>query len=118
MVPKNTRWSWSGRSLEGNDVAVTVWRDRFDNKGRIYRSLKSDRPGEWKSRPGFTELIDNLVYARDVLEGKFHVILAIAKDEAAVPLSIERSFPQPELKMRVVELDEAEGTFLLERIDS
>ncbi len=118
VVPRNTRWSWSGRSLDGKDVAVTLWQDRFEEKGRIYRSWKTDQPGEWKSRPGFVELIENLVFARDNLNGKVHVILAIAKDKAARPRSIKRSFPQPNLKMRVIELDENEGTFVLERIDA
>lgn len=117
VVPKNTRWSWSGRSADGQDVAVTLWQDRFEEKGRIYRSWKTDRPGEWKSRPGFVELIENLAHARNNLDGKVHVILATAKDKEAVPRSIERSFPQPNLKMRVTELDESEGTFVLERID-
>jgi hypothetical protein len=118
VVPRNTRWSWSGRSFDGKDVAVTLWQDRFEEKGRIYRSWKSDQPGEWRSRPGFVELIENLAHARDHLGGKVHVILATAKDKAARPRSIERSFPQPNLKMRVVELDELEGTFMLERIDN
>lgn len=117
VVPKNTRWSWSGRSADGRDVAVTLWQDRFEEKGRIYLSWRTDQPGEWRSRPGFVELIENLVHARDNLDGRVHVILAIAKDKAASPRSIERSFPQPNLKMRVIELDESEGTFVLERIE-
>jgi hypothetical protein len=118
VVPRNTRWSWSGRSPAGDHVAVTLWQDRFEEGGRFYRSWQSDRPGEWKSRPGFVELIENLAHARDHLEGKVHVILAVAKDKEASPRSIERSFVQPKLKMRVVELDEDQGTFILERIDA
>ncbi|MGI4732470.1 MAG: hypothetical protein ACRYFW_12075 [Janthinobacterium lividum] len=117
VVPRNARWSWSGRSADGGDVAVTLWQDRFEEQGRIYRSWQSDRPGGWKSRPGFVELIGNLTHARDHLDGRVHVILAIAKDRDAVPRSIQRSFAQPKLKMRVVELDEEDGTFVLERVD-
>lgn len=117
VVPRNLRWSWSGRSLDGREVAVTLWQDRFEDGARVYRSWKTDRPGEWKSRPGFAELIENLVHARDNLDGKVHVILATPKDKDASPRSIKRSFPQPQLKMRVVELDEDEGTFKLERIE-
>lgn len=117
VVPRNTRWSWSGRSADDGRVAVTLWQDRFEDAGRIYRSWQSDRPGEWRSRPGFVELIENLAHARDHLNGEVHVILAIAKDKAATPRSIERSFVQPKLRMRVVELDQDEGTFVLERID-
>lgn len=116
VVPKNIRWSWSGRSPDGGTVAVRLWQDRFEDKGRVYRSWQDDEPGEWKSRPGFTELIENLAHARDHLDGVVSVILLIAKDKNARPRSIERSSPAPNLKMRVIELDEEEGTFLLERV--
>ncbi|WP_242095365.1 hypothetical protein [Sphingomonas sp. CROZ-RG-20F-R02-07] len=116
-VPRNTRWSWSGRSNDGRNVSVTLWQDRFEEQGRIYRSWKTDQPGDWKSRPGFTELIENLAVARDAADGIVHVILAQARDKEAVPRSIARCFPQPKLKMRIIELDEDEGTFVLERVD-
>lgn len=116
VVPKNIRWSWSGRSPDGSVVAVRLWQDKFEDKGRQYRSWSDDVPGAWKSRPGFTELIENLAHARDHLDGVVSVILLIAKDKDAVPRSIDRSSPAPNLKMRVVELDETEGTFLLERV--
>jgi hypothetical protein len=117
VVPRNTRWSWSGRSEDGTRVAVTLWQDRFEDKGRLYRSWSTDRPGEWRSRPGFVELIENLAHARDHTGGLVHVILAVAKDKDAAPRSIDRSFPQPSLRMRVTELDEDEGRFVLERVD-
>ena len=117
VVPKNIRWSWSGRSPDGSTVAVRLWQDKFEDKGRLYRSWRDDEPGVWRSRPGFTELIDNLVHARDHLDGVVNVILLIAKDRTAVPRSIDRSSPAPNLKMRVIELEENDGTFLLERID-
>lgn len=118
VKPKNIFWSWSGRSDDGRDVAVTLWQDRFENQGRVYRSWKTDRPGEWKSRPGFVELIKNLAVARDRADGVVHVIVARAKDVDAQPRSIARCFPQPKLKMRVIELDEDEGTFVLERVSA
>lgn len=117
VVPKNIRWSWSGRSPDGTVVAVRLWQDRFESGGRIYRSWSDDRPGEWKSRPGFVELIDNLVHARDHLDGVVRVILLTARDRDATPRSIDRSFPQPSLRMRVTELDEDQGTYVLQRID-
>ncbi|KAA9019618.1 hypothetical protein [Sphingobium limneticum] len=116
VVPKNIRWSWSGRSPDGSSVAVRLWQDKFEEKGRIYRSWSDDEPGAWKSRPGFTELIENLVHARENLDGIVSVILLIAKDKDVSPRSIERSSPAPNLKMRVVELDEDAGTYLLERV--
>ncbi|WP_375429542.1 hypothetical protein [uncultured Sphingomonas sp.] len=116
-VPRNLRWSWSGKSVDGQHVAVTLWQDRFEEQGRIYRSWKTDHPGEWRSRPGFVELIDNLAHSRDKLGGRVHVILAQARDKDVSPRSILRCFPQKALKMRVLELDEQEGTFVLERVD-
>ena len=118
VVPKNIRWSWSGRSPDGSTVAVRLWQDRFEPGARTYRSWTTDVSGEWKSRPGFVELIENLAHARDQLDGVVSVILLIAKDKKAIPRSIERSSPAPNLKMRVVELDEDEGTFRLERVDA
>jgi hypothetical protein len=117
VVPRNIRWSWSGRSPDGAVVAVRLWQDRFEERGRIYRSWHTDEPGAWKSRPGFTELIGNLAYARDHLDGVVHVILLIAKDKDISPRSIARSTPAPNLRMRVIELDEQQGTYALERID-
>lgn len=71
VVPKNIYWSWSGRSEDGKNVAVTLWQDRFEGKGRLYPSWKSDRPGEWRSRPGFVELIENLAVARKLPMASF-----------------------------------------------
>jgi hypothetical protein len=110
---KNINWSWSGRSDER--VAVTLWQDRFLEKGTAYESWHDDVPGEWRSRPGFVELIENLAYARDNLDGTVHVIIAVAKDKDARPRSIERSFPS-QMTMRVTQLDEEEGKFRLELI--
>ena len=63
------------------------------------------------------ELIDNLAHARDNNYGMVHVIMAKARDKDASPRSIARCFPHPLLKMQVVDLDENEGTFTLERLD-
>lgn len=110
---KNINWSWSGRSNE--KVAVTLWQDRFLDRGSAYESWQTDVPGEWRSRPGFVELIENLAYAEEHLDGVVHVIIAVAKDKKASPRSIERCFPSA-MKMKVVQLDREAGTFRLERL--
>ncbi len=110
---KNINWSWSGKSDQ--KVAVTPWQDRFQENGSAYESWHDDVPGEWRSRPGFVELIENLAFARDHLSGVVHVIIAVAKDKVARPRSIDRSFPS-QMTMRVVNLDENEGKFRLELI--
>ena len=112
---KNIQWSWSGRSRE--KVAVTLWQDRFIDGGKAYEQWPEDKPGEWKSRPGFVELIENLAFARDELDGIVHVIIAKAKDKSASPRAIETSFPSKML-MKIVSLDENEGKFRLEATDS
>lgn len=88
VVPKNIRWSWSGRSPDGSRVAVRLCQDKIEDGGRIYRSWSDDKSGEWKSRPGFVELIGSLVHAREHLDGIVNVILLIAKDKDARPRSI------------------------------
>jgi hypothetical protein len=116
VVPRNPRWSWSGRSADGRAVAVTLWQDGFEDRGRLYCNSSHDRPDEWKSRPGLVELIENLAHARAHLDGLVHVILAQPKDPNANPRSISRCFPQDKLKMKVTELDESAGSFKLERV--
>ena len=116
--PRNPRWSWSGRSEDGSTVSVTLWRDKFLEKGTIYRNFDTDVPGEWRSRPGFVELIDNLKYASEHTNGVVRVIVAVSKDTEAVPRSIAECYPAENLRMRVVHLDDDVGTFTLERINA
>ena len=113
VKPKNIQWSWSGRSDE--KVAVTLWKDRFLDAGTAYESWQDDVPGEWRSRPGFVELVENLAFAEDRLDGVVHVIVAVAEDENARPRTIKRSYPT-QMRMKVVRLDRNEGTFRLELI--
>ena len=96
-------------------MAVTLWQDRFLEKGTLYKSHDSDIPGEWRSRPGFVDLIENLKHAVNHTDGKLDVIVAIPKDAMARPRAILECFPHPTLKMRVAELDAEAGTFCLER---
>ena len=114
--PKNPRWSWSERSEDGQIVAVTLWSDRFLDGGRAYKNFESDVPGEWKSRPGFVELIDNLKHAADNLDGILSVIIATPKDPKARPRSIAECYPKKEFKMRVTSLEADDGRFTLERV--
>jgi hypothetical protein len=113
VKPKNIQWSWSGRS--DKRVAVTLWKDRFLEGGTAYESWQDDVPGEWRSRHGFVELIENLAFAEDHLGGIVHVIAAVAEDENARPRTIKRSYPT-QMRMKVVRLDREAGTFRLELV--
>ncbi len=115
-VPKNKRWSWSGRSADGKKVSVTLWQDLFQNGTMIYQSTATGTEEGWVGSNGHLELIENLAWARDHLDGEVSVIIAVAKDKTASPRSIAECFPQPNLIMRVIELDENSGDFTLERI--
>ena len=114
-IPKNPRWSWSGRSLDGNIVSVTFWQDQFEEGGRIYRGRR--RPSEAIGKAGRTELLENLKWARDNCDGVLRIIIAIAKDPKAEPRSISECFPQKTLRMRIISLDETTGEYVAERID-
>lgn len=116
-VPKNPRWSWSGRSPDGKAVSVTFWQDQFEEGGRVYRGRR--RPGEIKGmgKAGRTELLENLKWAHDHCGGVLNIIIAIPKDAKAEPRSIKECFPQKTLKMRVTYLDMEAGEYKAERID-
>jgi hypothetical protein len=115
-VPKNKRWSWSGRSADGKKVSVTLWQDLFEKGTMLYRSTASSSQESWVGSSGHLELIENLAWARDNLDGEVSVIIAVAKDKNASPRTIRECFPQPNLIMRLVELNEKSGDFALERI--
>jgi len=116
--PKNPRWSWSGRSADGKTVAVTVWQDRFEDGINLYRSHTHLNDEGWQSRPGHNELMANLAWARDNCDGEVRIIIARAKDRDVSPRSIAECYPRADIRMRVKNLDEASGDFILERITS
>jgi hypothetical protein len=115
-IPKNPRWSWSGRSPDGKVVSVTFWQDQFEEGGRVYRGRR--RSGEkGMSKPGRAELLENLKWARDHCDGILRIIIAIAKDTKAEPRSILECFPQKTLRMRLIHLDLETGEYVAERIE-
>jgi len=116
--PKNPRWSWSGRSDDGAVVSVTLWQDGFSDQGRVYRVAEGAFGTEFRSNPGYSELIDNLEHAKTQLEGIVRVVIAVAEDPSDYPRKIGRCYPQEKLKMRVVELNTILGTFVLERANA
>lgn len=116
-IPKNLRWSWSGRSPDGKIVAVAFWQDQFEQRGRIYRSRRRSGEEVLLGKSGRLELIENLKWSRDNCDGVLRVIIAVAKNTQAEPRSIKECFPQKTLKMRLTCLDEIGGEFVAERIE-
>ena len=87
-TPRNIQWSWSARSEDGKTVVVTFWQDEFAREnGRLIYSRPATDPSVAR-RPGHSELMDNFIWARDHCDGRFSVIMAIAKDKNASPRSI------------------------------
>ncbi|HMN71894.1 MAG TPA: hypothetical protein PKA55_08495 [Rhodoblastus sp.] len=115
-VPRNLRWSWSGRSRDGKVVSVTFWQDLFEDGGRIYRSSAHSSEDRWYGSPGHKELVENMQHAWDHCDGELKIIIAIAKDPKAAPRSIRECFPAINLKMRLREFDSKTGDFVVERI--
>src|SRR5258708_30641527 len=62
---RNNQWSWSGRSEDGQTVAITVWTDKVkrEDDSFVYRQIAYTEAE--RGRPGFRELIENLRWARD-----------------------------------------------------
>src|SRR4051812_830649 len=87
VAPRNPRWSWSGRSREGEPkvVAVTLWQDRFLEDGRVYRSATPRPNDKWFGSAGHKKFVENLAWARDNCGGRVRVIIAIPKDTNSIP---------------------------------
>ncbi|MER9005891.1 hypothetical protein NKI15_19865 [Mesorhizobium sp. M0862] len=114
-VPANVQWSWSARNEGKKIVVVTLWQDEFK---KVDGKLVYARGALWndaKRRNGHNELMKNLRWALDNCEGWLKVIIAIPKDKNARPRSISECFPS-QMRVRVVQLDEATGEFALEAV--
>jgi len=96
---------------------VTLWQDMFQNRdGRLVYTRPGFDPDAPDTRPGFRELMVNLVWTRDYCDGRFRVIVAIAKDRDTHPRSIKECFPHERLVMRLTHLDAATGAFTAEAV--
>jgi len=112
---KNPRWSWSARSADGSTVVITMWEDEITEDGTtvVYQSRRRPR---MRKRPGETERLENLIWARNHCGGLFRVVRMTAQDVRANPRSIASCYPDDGLVMRITELNEARGTFRAESV--
>jgi hypothetical protein len=112
--PRNIQWSWSAKSADGKTVVLTLWKDKITRRdGRVLYEW-GVLPDQVRRRPGFSELMENLAWARDHCNGRFRVIIAKAKDERADPRSIEECYPV-KWAMKLIEFDPIAGTFTAEQ---
>ena len=94
-------------------MVITRWQDKLKRRpdGTWIYVDHDDRGHDWTRRPGNSERLENLKHAVDNLEGLFRVVVAKAKDVDASPRAIEDCFPQPNLIMKIIELDRETGEF-------
>lgn len=115
----NTRWSWSGRSPDGQTVALTFWTDGFEDFKA--RPIVYDDTG-WNdtavaSRLGNHERMENIRWTREHLGGVVRVVMARAKDVNAQPREIDECWPNPNLIMRIIDFDEDTGEWRAESVE-
>ena len=82
-----------------------------ENKSNTYHAKVREDAAEWIKRPGNRERLENLKWAKEHCQGLFHVVIGIAEDINARPRKIRECFPQPNLIMKILELDENTGEF-------
>ena len=115
----NPRWSWSARSGDGKTVVLALWQDEIefdkDEKKLTYHG-KALEDAQSLQRPGNRERLKNLKWAKENCGGIFHVVIAIAKDPLAEVKEIEECFPNPDIRMKITELDENTGEFRAESV--
>src|SRR5258708_15692292 len=89
---RNNQWSWSGRSEDGQTVAITVWTDKVkrEDDSFVYRQIAYTEAE--RGRPGFRELIENLRWARDHCGGFVKIVMTTAEDDKANPRAGERCY--------------------------
>jgi|SRR5215469_3798848 len=115
VTPRNVQWSWSAKSQNGKTVVVTLWQDQFKRKdNRLIYESQFDSDGPRDKRPGFHELMDNLIWVRDHCDGLFRVSVAKVKDPKSRPRSIAECFPHETMVMRLKHLDLKAGNFAAE----
>ena len=103
----NPRNSHCALSPDKKRLAVTCWEDRFEwSPGRV---IYEDRVKQ-DNGPGARELSRNLAYARDHLNGEFHVVMAVADDRKSDTRRIKECYPR-KFVMRLVHLDLETGRF-------
>jgi hypothetical protein len=92
---------------------MTMWQDEITYRDGKMAYQSRPRAKE-KKRPGATERLENLIWARDHCGGLVRVVIAVAKDVKADPRTAVRWFPQDRLVMKITELDENTGAFRAE----
>jgi hypothetical protein len=114
---RNNQWSWSGRSEDGQAVAITVWTDKVkrEDDSFVYRQIAYTEAE--RGRPGFRELIENLRWARDHCGGLVKIVMTTAKDDKANPREVERCYPvTDQRRLQLVDVDYETGAHVAKMV--
>lgn len=114
-VARNPRWAWSAVSPDLKTVAITLWEDEVAADGSI-DIFGSPTLHQWQSRPGNRDRIRNLKIARENCGGLFRVVWVRAQDIHAEPRHIADRYPDDDILMKLVNLDEQTGEFSAVRV--
>ncbi len=115
---RNHVWGWSACSADGKTVVVTFWKDHLSDLKQ--RPVVYDIYGKdvhlWTKKHGNRDRINKLKWARDHCNGRFRVVITVARDEQEYPRKIRDCYPEPNLVMRLTDLDEETGEFRAESV--
>jgi hypothetical protein len=106
---RNQRSIWSGRSDDGETVVLALWADHAHRENGLWvyddREWFDDQPDP----PGAAERLENLKWAQDRCGGLFRVVYVKGKDGGHS--AVAECYPQPNLRMKITNLDPSTGRF-------
>jgi hypothetical protein len=111
----NPNWSWSGVSVDGLTVAMSVWLDELDRR-RGAGALAYERAdvNDWADGPGKRHFFEHLRWALDHCNGIVRIVISVRDPNDRV--RTVDCYPASNLIMRVVRLDAQAGSFRLEQV--
>jgi hypothetical protein len=116
----NDRWAWSAIASD-NRVVLQLWKDRLKRSGEPpcfrYSTFNDPNRSFWQSLPGNRQRIDHLKFAQANCDGRFSVVIGVAKDTQVQPRETAEAYPS-KIEMRLIELNEETGEFSAEQVVS
>jgi hypothetical protein len=113
----NQNFSISGKSVEKNIVAVSLWlHELHGSEGEHFYDRSSWSGWDRKAKKAF---FSDLSWARDHTEGVVHVVISVRDDEALAGGVVQTSdcYARSDLLMKIVCMNPDIGSFRLEQVD-
>ena len=109
-IPKNIFWSWSARSADGKQIAVTIWKNQLKKQDDHF-FIEQGSYGLAEDSNGHRELKENLAWAWAHCDKRFHVVLADAENYDEHPRKITSCHPWERVVKRLTQFDPDTGSF-------